>query len=143
MSKVISVDPGRIKCGLLLADLDQKVVLEAKVTHHSVVVDLIREWLAEGDVTRIVLGNGTTSKSWQILLRDFAPIVLVDERGSTFRSRNRYWELWPPNILWKWCPRSLMFPPKNLDAVAALVLLEDYEQQKFSWQASKDFKILI
>ena len=82
----------------------------------------------------ILLGNGSSSKYWKDILQDFASLQLVDEKNSTLRARNRYWEISPPPLWLSWLPRELLIPPQNLDAIAALVLLEDYLDRKLVWQ---------
>ena len=57
----------------------------------------------------------------------------MNERGSTLRARFRYWEIWPPNPLIRWLPKEILFPPENLDAVVALILLEDCVKSTFIW----------
>ncbi len=141
MSKFISIDPGRDKCGLLIADLDLGTVIDAKVVRKPYLLELISNWRNSYKFERIILGNGTTTKYWEDKLLEFSPIHIVDEKGSTFRARFRYWELWPPNSFLFWIPRGLMIPPKNLDAVAALILLEDYLGRKLKWTKKQNFKI--
>ena len=141
MRRIIAIDPGSRKCGLLLADLQKELVLDGRVVDESAVIDLIITWKSQGDLDGILLGNGTTSQYWLAMLKDLAPIQIVEERGTTLRARERYWELWPPEIWCRWLPRGLMKPPYDLDAVAALVLLEDHLCKKFQWRGSKNFKI--
>ncbi len=141
MKRIIAIDPGNQKCGLLLADIDQKLVLDGRVVDKSAVIALIMIWKSKGDLEGILLGNGTTSNYWLGMLEDIAPVQIVEERGTTLRARHRYWELWPPQLLCRWLPRGLMVPPNHLDAVAALVLLEDHLSNKLQWRGSKNFKI--
>ena len=141
MRRLIAIDPGKQKCGLLLADLDKEFVLDGIVAHHTAVLDLVKRWQSQGNLEGILLGNGTTSKYWFGLLKDFASVQIVEEKGTTLRARERYWELWPPEILLRWLPRGLMIPSQNLDAVAALVLLEDHLGMKLKWKGTKNFKI--
>ena len=65
----------------------------------------------------------------------------VNERESTLRARFRYWEIWPPNYFIRWLPKEILFPPENLDAVVALVLLEDFLKNSFIWPDKVDIKI--
>ena len=141
MRRIVAIDPGSKKCGLLLADLDKKLVLDGRVVDKSAVIDLITIWKSQATLDGILLGNGTTSQYWLGILKDLAPVQIVEERGTTLRARNRYWELWPPAIWCRWLPRGLIIPPNHLDAVAALVLLEDHFCKKLQWRGSKDFKI--
>ena len=141
MTRLIAIDPGKEKCGLLLADIDQELVLEGIVGHRTVVIDLVSRWISQGNLEGIVLGNGTTSKDWFRLLKDLAPVQIVQERGTTLRARERYWELWPPSWWLRWLPRGLLLPSKPLDAVAALILLEDHLNKKLRWQGPRNFRI--
>jgi len=142
MSILISIDPGQKKCGLLLVDLDKQVVLDGRVVDSRSVIDLVIHWKNTLNVNRIILGNGTTSRYWTRRLEKIAlPIEIVEEKGTTLRARSRYWEIWPPPIWMRWIPKGLLVPLKNLDDVAALVLLEDHLNKKFEWSDSKGLRI--
>ncbi len=104
-------------------------------------IDLIINWSSEGPLNGIILGNGTSSKYWKRQLQRFGSIEIVEERGTTLRARNRYWEIWPRGIWLRWLPRGLILPSQPLDAVAALVLLEDHVNKKLTWSGPPNFKI--
>ena len=57
MSSLIAVDPGREKCGLLIADLDSGLVLDGRVVLKDNVLDLILQWKHDFPVQGIILGN--------------------------------------------------------------------------------------
>ena len=141
MNRLVAIDPGRMKCGLVLVDLEEGRVLKGKVVRAPLVLDVLRTWQKEKPLEEMVLGNGTSSSEWEDKLRDLAPLKLVEEQGTTLRARERYWELWPPDDWFRWVPRGLVLPPYDLDAVAALVLLEDYLEMKFIWPGSPSFRI--
>ena len=142
MTRFISIDPGNKKCGLLLADIDLKIVLNAKVVRTDSVIRLINLWVEENKIDLIIIGNGTNSKSLEssIKSKTSIPLDIIDEKNTTFRARERYWEIWPKNFLLRLLPNGMVIPPVNLDAVAALILLEDYLKIKFSWFGKNDFK---
>ena len=77
----------------------------------------------------------------QLKLKNFCNIHFVNEEGSTLRARFRYWEIWPPNYLIRWVPKEILFPPNNLDAIVALILLEDFLKYSFIWPDKLDIKI--
>ena len=139
MSKLVAIDPGRKKCGLILTDTEQQVVIDGKVVEADSVIELLLDWQNSQALEGILLGNGTSSDFWYKYLVEIAPVHLVEERGTTLRARNRYWEIWPPKNLYKLLPRGLIVPPGDLDAVAALVLLEDYLQKQFRWPGPPSF----
>ncbi len=141
MGHFIAIDPGSKKCGLVLVDVDQGIVLEGRVLKSSLVVNLINRWKREMLVEGILLGNGTTSLNWQKLLEGISSVEIVEERGTTLLARQRYWEIWPPTGWRQLLPEGLILPPDELDAVAALLLIESHFKKRFSWQGTPNFKI--
>ena len=141
MTRLVALDPGSKKCGLLLVDLEKALVLDGKVVECSHVVDLIMSWRDKGDLKGIVLGNGTSSNFWYMKLESFFSIEVVEEKGTTLRARKRYWELFPMPRWLNWLPKGLFVPSKPLDAIAALILLEDYLEMKLHWSEPMNFKI--
>ena len=142
MAQIIAIDPGTHKCGLLIADIDKEIVIDAKVSPPNSVLDLINVWGNKYSIQLTLLGNGTNSSYWysKLLTQNISPIRLVDERGTTFRARSRYWEIYPPNLLLRLLPKGMWLPPNNLDTISALVLLEDYLEKKILWPDQVGFK---
>ena len=133
MSRIISVDPGRSKCGLVLVDCEHDRVLRGEVIATEAVLDTLQCWRQLAPVERLVLGNGTASESLRNQLPADLPIKLVDERGTTLQARKRYWQLWPPRGWRRFVPLGLLVPPTELDAVAALVILESELGRNILW----------
>ncbi len=142
MSIFISIDPGNKKCGLLLADMKSGNVIKAGVSSIDKFSDIVSLWNKEYTVCKIVIGDGTNCKYMERELKqkNISNFTYVNERGSTLRARFRYWEIWPPNYFVRWLPRGILFPPDNLDAVVALILLEDFLKFSFSWPEKVDIK---
>ena len=145
MSVFISIDPGNKKCGLLLADMESGNVIEAGISSLNKLSNVVSLWNEEYNVNQIVIGDGTNCKYIEKELRqnNIVNLIYVDERGSTLRARFRYWEIWPPICLFRWLPKEILFPPKNLDAVVALILLEDFLQYTFIWPKKVNIKIWL
>jgi len=145
MSLFISIDPGNKKCGLLLADMDSGNVIEAGISSLNKFFNVVSLWNEEYNVNKIVIGDGTNCKYIEKELRknNIFKWIYVDERGSTLRARFRYWEIWPPSCLIRWLPKEILFPPKNLDAVVALILLEDFLKYTFIWPKKVNIKIWL
>ena len=145
MSIYISIDPGIKKCGLLLADMQSGKVVEAGIASSNNFSDLVSLWNEDYQISEIIIGDGTNSKYIVNALKqnNFLNINSVDERGSTLRARFRYWEIWPPNYFIRWLPKEMLFPPQNLDAIVALILLEDFLKYNFFWPDKVDIKIWI
>ena len=143
MSLYISIDPGMKKCGLLLADMQSGKVIEAGVASLHKFSDLVSRWNYDYEITNIIIGDGTNCKYIENKLKrnNFLNINYVNERGSTLRARFRYWEIWPPNYFIRWLPKEILLPPANLDAIVALILLEEFLNYKFIWPDKVDIKI--
>ena len=145
MSVFISIDPGKKKCGLLLADMKSGNVIEAGISSLNKFSDVVSLWNEEFQVYKILIGDGTNCKyiENELKQKNILNLTYVNERGSTLRARFRYWEIWPPNCLIRWLPKEILFPPENLDAVVALILLEDFLQYSFIWPKNVDIKIWL
>ena len=137
MTRMVAIDPGRAKCGLVLVDVNRRLVLAGSVEPADQVNTVLQRWCRDdAGVNRILLGNGTSSADWQSRLQAMAPIELVEEAGTTLRARDRYWQLWPPRGWRRWIPHGLLLPPGDLDALAALVMLEDALAISCQWAKS-------
>ena len=145
MTRVIALDPGRSKCGLLLADTSTNTVLQGMVIPSSEVLDQLHAWMlnAQGEralIDELVIGDGTSSTIWQQQLPSSLKLHVVDETGTTLRARDRYWQLWPARGWRRMLPSGLRIPPGDLDAIAALVILEDYLDRPLRWPGPDPLK---
>ena len=141
MAKVLSIDPGKSKCGLVLAELNEKKVYEATVLNSELLEDYIENLNNVEDISKIIIGNGTTSKETREKLNFFKKeIITFEEKNTTFRAKKRYFELFPINGLKVLVPREVFIINKNLDAISALIILEDYFQIKFILNQNIDIK---
>ena len=141
MSKIISIDPGKSKCGLVLADISEKKVYQAIVLKSELLENYIGDLNAFEDISKIIIGNGTTSKDIinkvNFLKKE---IITFEERNTTYRAKARYFELFPISSIKFLIPREFFLLNKNLDAISALIILEDYSKMKFSLSQNLDFK---
>jgi len=65
-------------------------------------------------------------------LNEFVPdLIIAEEKNSTYRAKKRYFEIFPLKGIRSFLPREIFILNKNLDALAALIILEDYLQIKF------------
>ena len=142
MSIYISIDPGINKCGVLLADIQSGEVIEAGIASLNKFSGLVSLWNENYNVSKIIIGDGTNCKyvANQLKRNNFLNINYVNERGSTLRARFRFWEIWPPNYFIRWLPKEMLFPPANLDAIVALILLEDFLKNRFIWPSKVSIK---
>ena len=132
MSKYISIDPGKYKCGLVLAEISEKKVHRAIVLKSELIEDYIRNLNINEDISKIIIGNGTTSREIIEKLDFFKKeIIIFEEKNTTYRAKARYFELFPISGLQCLIPREIFVVNKNLDAISALVILEDFCKMKF------------
>lgn len=126
---ILGFDPGRDKCGIAVTDHNHRPI------YHQVVISedalaTINRLCEELSIESIVMGNQTTAKSWQekiasSLIRSI-PILMVDERNSTLEARDRYWQMYPPRGLKKLIPQGMRIPPRPVDDIVAILLIERY-----------------
>jgi len=141
MPKVITIDPGKSKCGLVLADISQKKVYEAIIIKSAFIENHVRNLITAEDVSQIIIGNGTTSKEIREKLYFFKKeIITFEEKNTTYRAKARYFELFPISGLKFLIPREVFILNKNLDAISALIILEDYCKMKFTLNQNIDVK---
>ena len=141
MPKVISIDPGKSKCGLVLAEISEKKVYLAIILKSELLENYVRKLVAAEDISQIIIGNGTTSKEIREKLYFFKKeIITFEEKNTTFRAKARYFELFPISGLKYLIPREVFILNKNLDAISALIILEDYCKTKFTFDQNIDFK---
>ena len=141
MSKVISIDPGKSKCGLVLAEISEKKVYEAIIIKSELLEGYLRNLNSVENISKIIIGNGTSSREI-IKKMDFfkKEIIIFEEKNTTFRAKSRYFELFPISGLKFLMPREVFILNKNLDAVSALIILEDFCKKKFTLNQNIDFK---
>ena len=141
MTRVISIDPGKNKCGLILAEIIEKKVYEAIILKSELLENYVRNLIVAEDISQIIIGNGTTSKEIREKLYFFKKeIITFEEKNTTYRAKARYFELFPINGLKFLMPREVFILNKNLDAISALIILEDYYKTKFILNQNIDFK---
>ena len=141
MPKVISIDPGRSKCGLVLAEIVEKKVYKAIVLKSELLENYVRNLIAAEDISQIIIGNGTTSREIREKLYFFKKeIITFEEKNTTYRAKARYFELFPISGLKFLMPREVFILNKNLDAISALIILEDYCKMKFTLNQNVDIK---
>ena len=141
MSRVITIDPGKSKCGLVLAEISEKKVYKAIILKSELLENYVRHLIAAEDISQIIIGNGTTCKEIREKLYFFKKqIITFEEKNTTYRAKARYFELFPISGLKFLIPREVFILNKNLDAISALIILEDYCKTKFTLNQNIDFK---
>jgi len=140
MFKLISIDPGKCKCGLVLVDLVQKKVDQAIILKTEALPKYLKTLISVEKISKIIIGNGTTSKQniekLEFIKKD---LIIVEEKNTTLRAKKRYFEFFPIRGFKILLPKEIFVMNKNLDAISALIILEDYLNEKFT--LSEDIEI--
>ena len=131
---IIGFDPGRDKCGIAVMAKSQELLYHQVIESQkaiATVISLVEQFAAE----IVVIGNQTTSQSWQQQLKTALPpfisIVEIDERNSTLEARDRYWLMYPPTGLTRLLPQGMRVPPRPIDDLVAILLIERYLKSTF------------
>ncbi len=141
MPRVITIDPGKSKCGLVLAEIIEKKVYEAIILKSELLENYVRNLIAVEDISQIIIGNGTTCREIREKLYFFKKeIITFEEKNTSYRAKARYFELFPISGMKFLMPREVFILNKNLDAISALIILEDYCKMKFTLNQNIDFK---
>lgn len=126
---IFAVDPGRDKCGLVVADADgntlvKVVVSTAEIVHH------LEELSKEHRLEVLLVGDGTGSKEFRRRITQADPavaerIVVVDEYRTSELARRRY--VRDHRSGWRrLIPVSLQSPDRPYDDYVAEILVERY-----------------
>ena len=141
MTRIISIDPGKNKCGVVVAETSEKKVFKATIIKSELIQEYVRNIINFEEISKIIIGNGTTSRNIIKKLNFFKKdIITFEEKNTTYRAKARYFELFPISG-WKFLiPREVFILNKNLDAISALIILEDYCKLKFTFNQNIDSK---
>ncbi|MDJ0797968.1 MAG: pre-16S rRNA-processing nuclease YqgF [Calothrix sp. MO_167.B12] len=126
---ILGFDPGRDKCGVAVMGLDRQLYYHQVILAESAIatIDDLRQ---KFPISLMVMGDQTTSKTWQKQLKEklLEPlnIIMVDERYTTLEARDRYWQMYPPQGLLKLLPKGMRNPPRPIDDIVAILLIERY-----------------
>ena len=141
MFKILSIDPGKYKCGLVVAEISEKKVYQAIIIQSEFLEEYVRNLNSDEEVSKIIIGNGTNSKGVLKKLDFFKKeLITFEEKNTTYRAKERYFELFPISGFKFFIPREVFILNTNLDAISALIILEDYYKMKFTLNQNIDLK---
>lgn len=127
---ILGFDPGRDKCGLAVMSPGDLQLHYHQVVSATEAIASINLLLQKFSISIIVMGDRTTSTQWQKQLKEVLParveIFSVDEHNSTLAARDLYWQMYPPKGLTKLLPPGLREPPRPIDDLVAILLIERY-----------------
>ena len=124
-----------------MADFNERKIYQAIIIKSELLPEYVKNIKNVQDISKVVIGNGTSSKeNIEKLYFIKKDLIIYDEKNSTFRAKERYFELFPITGLKTLIPREVFIMNKNLDAISALIILEDYCNTKFTLENDIDFK---
>ena len=126
---ILGFDPGRDKCGVAVMETNQQIHFH-QVVESANAIATIEKLCQQFPIELVVMGNQTTAKSWQQKIQahldSSIPIIMVDERNSSLEARDRYWQMYPPQGLTRLIPQGMRLPPRPIDDIVAILLIERY-----------------
>lgn len=126
---ILGFDPGRQKCGLAVMGVDRNLFMHQVVAAERAIAT-IQALRQQYPISLLVMGNQTSAHQWkQSLSEAFSDpirVVMVDERYSTLEARDRYWQMYPPNGWQRLLPQGMRTPPRPIDDIVAILLIERY-----------------
>ena len=125
---ILGFDPGRDKCGVAVMD-SKGEIYEHQVVSSDNAIATIESLSQKYPIEIIVMGNLTTAKMWYSKLQSYfanIPVEMIDENNSTLEARSRYWSIYPPTGITRLIPQGLRIPPRPIDDIVAIILIERY-----------------
>ena len=125
---ILALDPGKDKCGLAVVEISGQVIAR-EIVATAQISTVLPLWLQRHEITRIIIGNSTTSKAMRQTLKTLAPaldVIAVEEKNSTLEARALYWREKPPRGWRRVLPLSLQEPPEPVDDFAAVILAQRF-----------------
>jgi RNase H-fold protein (predicted Holliday junction resolvase) len=126
---ILGFDPGKDKCGLAVIGVDRQLYYHQVVPAKEAIAN-IQSLQQRFPISLLVMGDQTTAKQWKQQLNQelIQPlnIILVDERYTSLEARDRYWQMYPPKGLTKLLPKGMRQPPRPIDDIVAILLIERY-----------------
>ena len=113
MSKLIAIDPGESKCGLIIANVKEKKVYEGLVIKSNLLLKYVKKKYQKEKDLQFLIGNGTSSKNYVNDLKQFVPnLIIAEEKNSTYKAKQRYFEIFPLRGIKSFLPREIFIQNK-------------------------------
>jgi hypothetical protein len=125
---ILSIDPGRAKCGLAVVDADGRI-LHREIVETPNLVSAVGRLSERFQPTQALIGDGTQSATLRKALRTALPelpLESVPEAYTSQRARTRWWQVNPPLGVARLVPTTLRTPPVPWDDWVAVILAEDW-----------------
>ena len=128
MKNILSIDPGRDKCGIAVLSRN-KTVLERSVIKRKDLAEKVYSIISNFEITDIIIGSGTTSRGLKSEIEKIANgvrISFIKEEFTTLEARERYFKENPPKGIFRLMPKTLLYPKRPFDDYVAVILGERY-----------------
>ncbi len=130
---ILGFDPGKDKCGVAVMGTTDNNISYHQVVPSESAISTIQSLCEQFPIDLLVMGDQTTSKKWkQKLTLSLSPSIVItqiDERYSSLEAKERYWQMYPATGLNRLIPLGMRTPPRPVDDIVAIVLIERYLNQ--------------
>jgi RNase H-fold protein (predicted Holliday junction resolvase) len=121
---IVGIDPGRDKCGVAVLNSSAEILFE-KVIETSEFETILKNLVEQYNPQLVILGDGTTHKNAEKILRSLnLEVKVVDEKHTTEEARKLYWKKNPPHGWRRILPTSMQVPPEPVDGIVAEILVK-------------------
>jgi len=127
---IAALDPGRDKCGFAVLDDKEKVLIQRVIDTNKLIQEVIAA-KADYGFSRLVMGNGTTSKIAQKRLQEIEDLMIYvrDEYRTTELAKGEYWKANPPKGWRRFIPVTMQVPPVPVDDFVAIILARRFLEE--------------
>ncbi|MBQ4213020.1 MAG: pre-16S rRNA-processing nuclease YqgF [Selenomonas sp.] len=124
---IAALDPGRDKCGFAVLDEDGRVLSQRVIETQNLIAEITTAKATYG-FSRLVMGNGTTSKEARQRLSEVPALEILvrDEYRTTEMAKGEYWKANPPKGWRRLLPVTMQVPPVPVDDFVAVILGRRY-----------------
>jgi RNase H-fold protein (predicted Holliday junction resolvase) len=124
---IAALDPGRDKCGFAVLDEDGRVLSQRVIQTQNLIAEITTAKATYG-FSRLVMGNGTTSKEARQRLSEVPALEILvrDEYRTTEMAKGEYWKANPPKGWRRLLPVTMQVPPVPVDDFVAVILGRRY-----------------
>ncbi len=128
---IAALDPGRDKCGFAVLR-DSGEVLCQRVIHTDNLIEEINAAKADYGFSRLIMGNGTTSKIAHKRLMEVPDleVIIRDEYRTTELAKGEYWKAHPPKGWRRLLPVTMQVPPVPVDDFVAVILARRFFKEQ-------------
>ena len=127
---IAALDPGRDKCGFAVLNDDGKILCQRVIGTENLMTE-VNAAKADYGFSRLLIGNGTTSKEAQGKLAQISALEVIvrDEYRTTELAKKEYWKSNPPKGWRRLIPVTMQVPPVPVDDFVAVILARRYLQE--------------